>query len=252
MPLDISNALFFIIPPILIWLFNQYGCVVSQGVHLVWVLLFFVGVGSAYFHATLSLFGQLLDELAILWVIMAAFSMWFPRRLLPPRFQHNRNWFHLAVFFMGLSCSILACIKPVVNAFALMFFGIPSSAVLFAEVRRCDDNRAVRLGVRCTFIFVLAVLCWLNDILFCDVWVALNFPYLHCGWHIFIFLSSYTACVLFAYFYAKAEFPEQIPTLRFWPRDDWELGVPYVMLKRRGSVSHMKINNYSSKSSEMF
>lgn len=69
-------------------LFRGYGQIINPAIHVIWVLLIVVGLSSAYFHATLSLVGQLLDELAILWVFFAAFSMFFPRRLFPT-FLHN-------------------------------------------------------------------------------------------------------------------------------------------------------------------
>ena len=70
-------------PPFLMHLHQPYAASIGPGIHIIWFLLIVVGASSAYFHATLSLLGQLLDEIAILWVIMAGFAMWYPRAMIP-------------------------------------------------------------------------------------------------------------------------------------------------------------------------
>jgi len=70
--------------------------------------------------------------------------------------------------------------------------------------------------------------------MFCATWLSLDFPYLHALFHLCIFIVSYTACVLFAFFAVKDERPDLCPALKYWPRDHFELGVPYVTVKNGG------------------
>ena len=79
----VSNAIFLVMPPFLMHLHQPYAESIGPGIHVIWLLLIVVGASSAYFHATLSLLGQLLDEIAILWVIMAGFAIWYPRDFMP-------------------------------------------------------------------------------------------------------------------------------------------------------------------------
>ena len=91
--------MFLVIPPLLIHLHQPYAKCLGPGIHIMWLLLIVVGASSAYFHATLSLLGQLLDEIAILWVIMAGFAMWYPKAAMPPilRDKEDRNKFIIFV-----------------------------------------------------------------------------------------------------------------------------------------------------------
>jgi alkaline ceramidase len=81
-----SNAIFLIIPPILSIKYKNYGEVLKVPVGYVWSLLTIVGLGSIYFHSTLSLVGQLVDEIAILWVIMCAWALFLPTSMLRKKF----------------------------------------------------------------------------------------------------------------------------------------------------------------------
>lgn len=227
----VSNVLFFVIPPILLHLFRQYACQIGQGVNVVWILLMVVGLGSAIFHCTLSFVGQMLDELAILWVCTAAVAIWFPSKYLP---WHCGRWkFQYLLLIITVIASIAAFIEPRLNHFFLFSLGVPGIAFLAVELRRCSCPRVYKVGLTATVWFVMGILCWCSDRFLCHVWRdVIHFPYLHSAWHVLVCLGSYMACVCYAYFFAVHEAPEQCPTLKFWPHDShtW-FGIPYITLK---------------------
>ncbi|PRD27742.1 UNVERIFIED_CONTAM: Alkaline ceramidase 2 [Trichonephila clavipes] len=216
-----SNILFFIYPPLLTGLFREYAQCVNRGVYLIWGLLLTVGLTSAYFHATLSLVGQLLDEVAILWLLMASFAMWLPRRY----------------FSYGFKESTFRDIFVV--KFKSKLHQIGDLKILKLK---CKNTRVVKLGYRCAWVWVAALMCWINDRLFCEIWSKLNFPYLHGAWHILIAIVAYSACVLFAYFDALDTVPEQLPAIRFWPSDSNSEFSTYVLIF---NLSVMKLYHVS-------
>jgi len=229
----VSNAIFLVMPPFLMHLHQPYAESIGPGIHIIWLLLIVVGASSAYFHATLSLLGQLLDEIAILWVIMAGFAMWYPRAFMPASLKdkEGRKTFTTTVLMVTIVSTYLGFLQPKVNAFFLMTMGIPSVTMLVYNLKREDDLRVTSLGRRSVIFWVTAVLCWVNDRLYCEAWSSIGFPYLHGIWHVLIFIAAYTAVVLFAYFDVKQNHPHERPIIQYWPRESFELGIPYVQLK---------------------
>lgn len=99
---------------------------------------------------------------------------------------------------------------------------------------RVQDQRVYRLGLRSTAVWLVAVICWINDRMFCDVWSSISFPYLHGFWHVFIFIAAYTVLVVYAYFYVENELPQRRPLLKYWPVNDFELGIPFISIRNPG------------------
>jgi alkaline ceramidase len=87
---QISNIPFFILPPLLAYLNWEYAVRVTKASNIVWAILLVIGASSAYFHATLSFVGQILDELAISWVLVSCVVLWYPEQQLPERCRRNR------------------------------------------------------------------------------------------------------------------------------------------------------------------
>ncbi|XP_064652291.1 alkaline ceramidase 2-like [Lineus longissimus] len=225
----ISNLPLVILPIILIILNKEYSRRVSCGPNVIWGLVITVGLGSTYFHGTLSRMGQLLDEVTISWVVHGTFALLIPRHMLPISLKGDRATVRNLMLLLAAIWSILAIIIPAVTPVILQFLGIPCFYVHFRTMRRCDCPEVVKLGNRAGVIFLLATACWLADQMFCPFWISINFPYLHSFFHILAAFAACSSITSFVYIEAIEKVPEQNPHLKYWPSNEWKvLSVPYI------------------------
>jgi len=253
-----SNIPFFALPPLAAFLFFDYSMHIDAGINIVWGLLMVVGAGSGYFHATLSLSGQLFDEWAIVWVVMAGYALWTPPALYPTTWRRFERWFvcvlgmepsrsnrrtafKLSVFIVALLLTLLTLVYPVANAFVMFSFILPTLWILKHEYRyhgfdTSTDPRhkaITRLAKASLSWMLLAVVCWINDRVFCAFWRSLPIPYpqLHALWHVFVLIAAYTMCVVAAWTYAERVVPACRPMIKYWPFVRY--GLPFVHIDAR-------------------
>lgn len=230
----VSNIIYFVIPPLNIYLFREYSNIIGAGFNVVWILMMMIGASSAYFHATLSLVGQLLDEVAILWVLFAAYALWIPEwMILSSGIFKTRHAFKFTVTIIATITTMLGFVYPAANSVFLMLLGAPSVVIVWKEIQRCKNPEVVKLAYIGILWWFCAVTLWLSDRLLCDIWKSLAFPYFHCGWHIFILLGSNIGCVLGCYFYAFSEHQNVKSELNFWPSLLGSWGLPYVLVRQK-------------------
>lgn len=234
-----SNIPFVLFPPLLMYLFRGFSEFVSPDFNIVMGLLIIVGIGSGYFHATLSFSGQLIDELAILWVVLAAFAIAVPDSLLRNSFfLGSRIRLRIFLAVSGVLGTLAAFINPVMNAILLQMFAIPMLYLIYIKMQKCRNWTVIRLTAAAIAWWALAVTCWINDRFFCTVWTNMLLPsglgylQLHSWWHLLIVLGSYLGVVLLSYFRALEAVPERRPRISYWPELSWawEVGVPFVKL----------------------
>lgn len=98
-------------------------------------------------------------------------------------------------------------------------------------VYSCKDYRVVRLGCVCVVWWFVVVLIWINDRVFCDVWIFILFLYLYCVWYVFIFIVSYIGCVFGFYFYVVVEFLQLRFIFLYWFCWLFNMGFLYIFFK---------------------
>lgn len=129
-----------------------------------WTEVFFIGFGTSMFHGTLTLGGQLVDEIAIILFLMTS-SM---------RLNHVHQLYQSVIYIASVA---LMLIYPQINCYMLFVVGLAVAAPLG---NRMIKERYDRLQIFMTGALTIAgIICWSIDKFECGGW-----GYLHALWHI--------------------------------------------------------------------
>ncbi|KAF8939584.1 alkaline phytoceramidase family protein [Dissophora ornata] len=172
-----------------------------------------VGIGSFLFHATLLHHMQMLDELPMLYSVLALFFC-----LIESRFGPQPTWFPVLLTIHGVLVTYLVAFTSGNTQFYSFHgsFGSLEIATLFLvyKVYRArkgeypDVKRAFEVGIG---LYALAVMVWMTDLNFCEKpllawlpvasgydnlklesksWIVKDL-YLHAWWHTFVSMGLY-------------------------------------------------------------
>ena len=150
-------------------------------------MLLFTGACSFYFHATLSLLGQIMDELSILFVLSQSLLLLY---------KSSTNICYLINFFTFIFTFIMFFI-PQLNIPILFSYGLFMwRNVQYKLSIKQKDNIVIWKHTK--ILFFVSLLCWFTDKFLCEYW-PISELYLHAWWHVLIGMTAYYAIFIGLY-----------------------------------------------------
>ncbi|XP_066551823.1 alkaline ceramidase 1 isoform X2 [Amia ocellicauda] len=137
-------------------------------------------------------------------------------------------YFHMTLSYVGQMLDEISILWVLAIGYALWF---PRRHFPNFIKNSCTNPKVLRLAWVSVGWWVLAIGCWLSDRFLCNFWKRINFCYLHSIWHILIVVATAHGSTVIAYFDATHEIPYALPEIKYWPRDDWPVGLPYISVK---------------------
>ena len=150
-------------------------------------MLLFTGGCSFYFHATLSLLGQIMDELSILFVLSQSLLLLYK----------NNNFIVYSIYILTFIFTIIMCFIPELNIPILFSFGMFMWRNIEHKLVISQKNKIV-LWYHTKVLFFISLVCWFTDKFLCDVWPVSEL-YLHAWWHLLIGMTAYYAIFIGLY-----------------------------------------------------
>ncbi|VIO93729.1 Uncharacterized protein BM_BM6142 [Brugia malayi] len=211
----VTNLPLIMLPLLNVLLIKPYIETVNCIVIMPHILLTVNGIASTYYHATLNLFGQLIDEISILWLLMMCLAAYFPVFSFYPQQYHKYiGRVRCAIAIITMVVSTFCFVKPSLNALVLMLWSIPSIAIIRHEAANAGIPEIINSPRKISVLWIAASICWVSDRVFCDFWLFLesNYlicsnntavtisgtPYFHALFHLLSSLAAYNVFIMFS------------------------------------------------------
>ncbi|KAF2357921.1 Ceramidase, partial [Trinorchestia longiramus] len=223
----ISNIVILMIPAYCLYmqLWDSFTMKVSLGPKIFLWIMALTGLASTYFHWTLSLLGQFLDEVLIIWNLCVAYNFFLPNKYRPA--VYNGTMSHVLSAGVAILLTLCWFISPSINTFWLIIFYLPLLCVQITECLMAKKSYFLRLNRIAIATSLTALFFWMLDQWMCDTWIELEIPGLHNIWHLLSPFAVYISITAFAYKKVKVDFPNVKASIRFSPSRI--LGLPYVL-----------------------
>ncbi|PIC27739.1 hypothetical protein B9Z55_019903 [Caenorhabditis nigoni] len=232
-----TNLPIIVLPLVNIMLLRRYLHDVNGGLVFPQLLLTFNGLASTYYHATLNLFGQLVDELSLVWIITVFLVVYIPvMKWFPERFSKRLTVVRWVVLIVTAVVSALCFLEPNLNAIALMLFSIPAAVVIRYEGKQSGIPDIENFPSRILALWGVAFSFWFADRLLCDFWLYLGTPYLHAAFHLLAGLAGYTIFIMFSMIdiESRSKTHRYTAAVRYFPDKNGSIfSFPYISLKER-------------------
>uniref|UniRef100_A0A0K0EMR5 Alkaline ceramidase n=1 Tax=Strongyloides stercoralis TaxID=6248 RepID=A0A0K0EMR5_STRER len=230
----ITNLPIMILPMINVMLLRKYIKEINSMIFWPHLLLTINGIASTYYHATINLFGQLVDELSLVWLITICLISYIPiMKCFPQKWHKFIPNIRLYLGIFTVIVSILCFIEPSLNAIALMIFSIPGCYVIYYEGKNSGLEETSKCVDRIFVFWGLAATFWVSDRVFCDFWLYIGAPYLHAIFHIFASWAGYTSFLMFSLIdiHKKSHEHDYIAKVKYIPSyNKGVFSVPYITL----------------------
>ncbi|KAI1712313.1 ceramidase domain-containing protein [Ditylenchus destructor] len=237
----VTNLPIIVLPMVNVLMLRRYIQDANAFVLLPNLLLTINGILSAYYHSTLNLFGQLVDELSLLWLINICVIAYLPiMKCYPTRFKDRVSGIRWAIAGATTLISALCFLKPSLNAFALMTLSIPVAFMIYQEgiksvgVEKVPE--AEKLTWRVFTLWTLASACWFSDRMLCDLWLYLGTPYLHALFHLMSSVAAYHLFIMFSLLDIKRRSHEHnfVAEIKYFPFSSGKFSsFAYISLKEK-------------------